>query len=204
GGKALFTADGVTETVRLIGQEGAWGSSIGAGGTVDYNWTVDQDNTIWAILQMSFDDYLVYLVDEWGDATAENIESLDPTVTQKISFEVKSNAAVGGESMEYWWSSEDNNAYQSVYWNGYLEFSEEVFFPVSTEKFEKSNKLAYIYDNTLRFKGFDKPVNLEIYSIVGQKVMSAKNVSTLNVSGLDKGIYLVKVDGEKQAFKVMK
>lgn len=204
GGKALFTADGVTETVRLIGQEGAWGSSVGAGGTVDYNWTVDQDNTIWAVLQMAFDDYLVYLVDEWGDATADNIESLDPTVTRTISFEVKSNSAVGEEKMEYWWSADDNNAYQSVYWNGYLEFSDEVFFPVSTEKFEKSEKLAYIYDNTLRFKGFDNPVDVEIYSIVGQKVMAAKNVSTLNVSELDRGIYLIRVDGEKQAFKVMK
>ncbi len=204
GGKALFTDAGVTETVRPIGQEGAWGSSIGAGGTWEYNWTVDQDNTIWAVLQMAFDDYLVYLVDEWGEATADNIESLDPTVTRKISFEVKSNAAVAEEKMEYWWSADDNNAYQSVYWNGYLEFSDETFFPVSTEKFEKSEKLAYIYDNILRFKGFDNPVDVEVYSIVGQKVMAAKNVSTLNVSELDRGIYLVKVDGEKQAFKVMK
>lgn len=204
GGKALFTDAGVTETVRPIGQTGDWGSSIGAGGTWEYNWTVDQDNTIWAVLQMAFDDYLVYLVDEWGEATADNIESLDPTVTRTISFEVKSNSTVGEEKMEYWWSADDNNAYQSVYWNGYLEFSDETFFPVSTEKFEKSEKLAYIYDNILRFKGFDNPVDVEVYSIVGQKVMAAKNVSTLNVSELDRGIYLVKVDGEKQAFKVMK
>ncbi|MGC9343462.1 MAG: hypothetical protein ACP5E3_12230, partial [Bacteroidales bacterium] len=50
GGKALFTSGGVTETVRLIGQEGAWGSSLGAGGTVMYNWSEDQEGTIWAVL----------------------------------------------------------------------------------------------------------------------------------------------------------
>jgi hypothetical protein len=210
-GKALFTPDGVTETVRLIGQEGAWGSSVGAGGTLEYNWTVDQDGTIWAVLGMAFDDYLLYMDDEWGAYEAANYVSLDPTVTTKISFEVKSNAlvAVDGEEedqkMEYWWSSNDNLAYQSVYYNGYLEFSEETFFPVSAKQDVKaSDKLAYIYDNVLRFKGFENPIDVEVYSIVGQKVMSAKNINTLNVSDLEKGIYLIKVAGEKQAFKVMK
>lgn len=204
GGKALFTATGVTETVRLIGQEGAWGSSLGASGTVLYNWSEDQEGTIWAVLGMAFSDYLIYMVDEWGAYETANYESLDPTVTSTISFEVKSNSTVGEEKMEYWWSADDNNAYQSVYWNGYLEFDATEFFPVSSTEIKADDKLAYIYDNTLRFKGFDMPVDVEVYSIVGQKVMSAERVSTLNVSELDRGIYLVKVAGEKQAFKVIK
>jgi hypothetical protein len=204
GGKALFNSGGVTETVRLLGQTGAWGSSLGAAGTVAYKWSVDQDNTIWAVLGMSFSDYLIYMIDEWGAYEAANYESLDPTVTTKIAFEVKSNSQVGGANMEYWWSSVDNNAYQSVYWNGYLEFSDETFVPVSNREVKANNKVAYIYDNILRLKGFDGPVNVELYSIVGKKVLSAENVTTLSVNDLSKGIYLVKVAGEKQAFKVVK
>ena len=67
-----------------------------------------------------------------------------------------------------------------------------------------SNQLAYIAHDVLRFKGYNSAVNVEIYSILGQKVLSAKNINQLNVSSLKNGIYLVRVNGGKQAFKVIK
>lgn len=209
-GKAQLEASGITDNARNKGQEGAWSAALGAGGTYEYNWSVDSENTIWAVLGMSFEDFLIYMVDEWGAYDAANYESLDPAVTAKIAFEAKSRGATaedynGDSRVEYWWSGTDNNSYNSLYWNGYLEFSEETFVPVSYDKISADReKFAFIVDNNLKFKGFDGPVDLEIYSIVGQKVMSARNVNTLNVSDLERGIYLVKVAGEEQAFKVMK
>lgn len=67
----------------------------------------------------------------------------------------------------------------------------------------ESGKTAYISQNMLRFKGFDKAVDAEIYSILGQKVLVAKNISELNVSNLKRGVYLVKVNNG-QSYRVVK
>ncbi len=209
GGKALLGADGVTETVRNVGQTGQWGSAVGAGSlNVEYNWNLDADNTAWSILAMPFSDYLVYMVDEWGAYEEGNYESLDPTVKTKIAWDLKSMAQilVGEENLktEYYWCSE-GAGWNGIYWNGFLEFSSETFGLVSVPGLKADfDKLVYIYNDILRMKGFENPANVEIYSILGQKVMSAKNVTTLNVSNLAKGIYFVKVEGEKQSFKVLK
>ena len=67
-----------------------------------------------------------------------------------------------------------------------------------------STQFAYIAQNVLRFKGYSSAVDVEVYSILGQKVRSAKNINELDVSSLRNGIYMVRVNGGKQAFKVIK
>jgi hypothetical protein len=207
GGKALFGPDGVSETVSSVGQTGAWGSSIGAANTPETSWNLTQDNTVWAIQAFNFADYLMYLDDEWGATEAANEVAFDPTAIPTISFDVKSNAttivADADANSQYWWSSNVNDGYTFIYFNGYLNFSEEEWVPVGTEDFLKAApKSAYIYDNVLKFKGYESPVNVDIFSVVGQKVKSAKNVSTLNVSDLNRGLYIVKVGDD--VYKVMK
>lgn len=205
-GKAVLGTSGVTESARSEGSTGSWASAIGAAGTTIYNWGVDGDNTTWAVVGMAFEDFLIYYTDPL-DASA-GTTSLDPTVITQISFDVQSNSYPGetGNSnrMAHFWSANHNDGYALVYYNGYLNFSDETFPGVSTNDIKVSDRSAYIYDNVLRLKGFDTDVDLEIYSVVGQKVMAANNVSTLNVSELNNGIYIVKVAGEKQAFKVVK
>jgi len=68
---------------------------------------------------------------------------------------------------------------------------------------KSSPQLAYIAHDMLRFKGYDSAVNVEVYSILGQKVLSAKNINQINVSNLRNGIYMVRVNGT-QAYKVSK
>jgi len=66
----------------------------------------------------------------------------------------------------------------------------------------ESAQSVYVDGNkTLRFKGFDQTVDVEVYSILGQKVLVAKNINQVNVSSLH-GIYLVRVNNGRQAFKV--
>jgi hypothetical protein len=67
-----------------------------------------------------------------------------------------------------------------------------------------SSRSAYISNSTLKFKGYDNAVDVEIYSILGQKMLTAKKVSELNISDLQKGIYMVRVNNGKQVFKVIK
>ena len=68
----------------------------------------------------------------------------------------------------------------------------------------ESAKNAYITNDMLRFKGFDKAVDVEVYSILGQKLLVAKNINELNVSSLKRGVYLVRVNNGSQAFRVVK
>ena len=95
------------------------------------------------------------------------------------------------------------NGYCLIYFNGYLTFSTDEWVPVGKTNYLKpADKSAYIYDNILKFKGYDSPVNVDVYSVVGQKVKSATNVSTLSVADLTKGVYVVKVGDD--VYKVMK
>ena len=74
------------------------------------SWNLKQDNTVWAIVQFNFADYLMYLNDEWGTSTPENEVAFDPTAIPTIAFDVKSDANVGASDapVEYWWSSNVN------------------------------------------------------------------------------------------------
>ena len=211
GGKSVWGPDGVTATEASTGQTGAWGGTIAAANTPETSWNPTQDGTIWGIMAFNFADYLMYLDDEWGATEAANEVAFDPTAMPTISFDVKSNAATKGVdaegaavdlSSQYWWNG-INDSYAFVYYAGYLTFSSEEWVPVGTADYLKAApKSAYIYDNLLKFKGYDKPVNVDIYSVVGQKVKSAKNVSTLSVADLNRGLYIIKVGDD--VFKVMK
>ncbi len=68
----------------------------------------------------------------------------------------------------------------------------------------ESSQSAYIANDILRFKGYDSAVDAEVYSILGQKVLIAKNINELNVSSLIHGVYLVRVNSGSQAFRVVK
>ena len=82
--------------------------------------------------------------------------------------------------------------------------SSTFLFPTSVGVTKSSSpQLAYITNDVLRFKGYNSAVNVEVYSILGQKVLSAKNINQIDVSNLRNGIYMVRVNGN-QAYKVIK
>jgi len=103
---------------------------------------------------------------------------------------------------------------RKVFYNsGDLEFKNEnwgamdlatLVFDKTTavNSFKTSNQAAYISYDILKFKGFDQAVDAEVYSILGQKVLSVKNINEVNVSNLKNGIYIVRVGN--QSFKVIK
>ncbi len=207
GGKAVFSGEaGISATQASPGQGtgGAWVSSIGAANTPETFWTTTQDGTVWAIVAFNFQDYMTALIDEWGATEAANIVGLDPTETSTITFDVKQNATVNTDDViKYWWNGTDDNVYCLNYFAGYLHFSDEEWVPLGTNDILKAApKSAFIYDNILKFKGYDSPVNVDIYSVVGQKVKSAKNVNTLSVADLTNGVYVIKVGND--VFKVLK
>jgi len=207
GMKLKFDETGVVENAMSVGATGSWGTGIGGTAVGDVATILEADGTLWYILQVAFDD-LQYYVDEWA-AETDNLASMDPAVETMISFEPTSRATVpvDGEDVEYaaWWNGV-NNAYCSVYYQGKLEFGTTEFNPVGIGTVDPIVETrAYIYNDMLRLKGYDTAVDLEVYSIIGQKVLSAQNVSgELNVSELNDGVYIVKINNTKEAFKVLK
>jgi hypothetical protein len=69
---------------------------------------------------------------------------------------------------------------------------------------KESNQSVYVVNNILQFKGFDNVVEVEIYSILGSKMLSVKNGAEINISNLKNGIYIVKVNKESTTFKIIK
>jgi len=67
-----------------------------------------------------------------------------------------------------------------------------------------SSQSAYISNGILKFKGFNSSVDVDLYTILGQKVLTVKKANELNVSDLEDGIYFVRVNNGKQVYKVIK
>lgn len=204
GGMKIKYIDGaISENVANIGAQGAWGGHPSGTAFADLYEFDGGNNDAWAVLELPFSG-LTFYSDPWDDQTTT---AMDPTVQTQIGFDVSPRASHSSLVGEYraFWNSEYNNVYYFNAYAGLLTFGDEVFDPVGFETKTVSGKSAYIYNDFLKLKGFDDAVDVEVYSIVGKRVMTADNVSSeLNVSGLNSGVYVVKVKGEKEAFKVLK
>lgn len=202
--KLVFDKDGVNDNSSSTGSTGEWAPAIGGNTVGEIINVLETDGTLWYVVQIEFGD-LNYYIDEWGTNEAANVASMDPAVETIISFEPKSVAVIGETTYQAWWHGV-NNAYVAVYYQGKLEFGTNIFNPVGIGSVSTVLETkAYIYEDMLRLKGFDNAVDLEVYSIIGQKVLAAENVAgELNVSELNDGVYIVKIKNTKEAYKVVK
>ncbi|MGM0377582.1 MAG: T9SS type A sorting domain-containing protein, partial [Bacteroidota bacterium] len=62
---------------------------------------------------------------------------------------------------------------------------------------------VYINNGTLFVKD-GKPANLEVYSVLGAKLKEVKNVNRLSMQDMQNGVYLIRVNNERAATKVVK
>ncbi len=217
GGKALFKDGAVSEFAASIGLSagslggpdgakylrGGWGANdhgLTSLAVQTHYWNVDAENTIRAILVMPFDGALAYP----ADMTNLEGDFIPLQEGDTIAFEVKSNALTGEDAkVEYWWSSDQNNAYASNFYVGHMTISsEQVVTSVRNNLLKNVN--VYTYNNFLRIKGMQN-VDVSIYSVNGTLVKSVQNVSgQLNISELPKGLYIVKLNDIPAGFKVIK
>ena len=122
-------------------------------------------------------------------------------VGETFAFDIKSNAKIGEDKIEYFWSSDKNNGYASNYYSGHLTLSDMTTGISDIVKMEKP--AVYIFNDVLYLRNA-APANIEVYNILGVKVKSADNVSKLSIQEFNPGIYLVKVDDGRQLVKVIK
>ncbi|MCF8225978.1 MAG: T9SS type A sorting domain-containing protein [Bacteroidales bacterium] len=196
--------EAIVENATSVGATAGWGGGIGGTAVGDVALIKEADGTWWYLLELAFDDLMFY-DDEWGADEATNYVAMDPAVQTIISFEPSARATITDLEYSGWWNGV-NDGYKMVYYAGNVEFGTDVFNPVGIGyKEDVAEAQAYIYNDMLRLKGFENPVDLEVYSIIGQRVLTAENVSNeLNVSELNNGVYIIKIKGTQEAFKVLK
>ncbi len=163
----------------------------------DHYWN-ETDGVIRAVMVMSLDGALSYPTDPAnlaGDRTALQ-------VGETFAFDVKSNAKKDAENVEYFWSADKNNGYASNYYSGQLTLSNDIVTSTRNLKAEQDTRV-YIHNGILHVKG-GQPVDLEVYSVLGARLKSAKNVSRLSMQDMQNGIYLIRINNERGATKVVK
>jgi hypothetical protein len=180
-------------------------TSLGDPSNNYFTWETDGDNTIWAMVRYSFTDHMYYLTDEFSADDAGNRTAFNPAEKDTISWEVKVNASnLEGSEIEYWWNSDINDGFEAIYYNGYLIFGNQVWGSTGIQDLNTANEREGIYlaGDELHLKGIDCAV-LTVYTLSGQQVCSAKIISTMDLSGLSKGFYLVRIDNQNRAYKVV-
>ena len=208
GGKALFKDGLVNEYAGSIGlvknawesfYSGGWGANeVGLEALLDADHFWDKtDGILRAVLVMSFDGALSYPEDPANLAGPRKAIEVGDT----FAFDIKSNATKETAKIEYFWSSDKNNGYASNYYSGHLTLS-DVVTSISAIQAQKQTRV-YLHNEMLYIKG-SEPVNLEIYNVVGVRMKSAKNVSRLSMHDMQNGIYLVRINNDSEAIKVVK
>ena len=217
GGKAVFKDGAVSEYSATVGfnkvlqdfrgyYAANWGSNehgLLALAQAAHFWDAT-DGVVRAVMVMSFDGALGYPADPTnleGDYNAIQ-------VGETFAFDVKSNSLVGGtendNKVEYFWASDKNQGYAANYYSGHLTLSDEVIEVVSVQDRMASKVKVYIHHDYLNITGVET-TDVDVYNITGARVKSVRNVTgPLNVSDLNDGIYIVKLKGISNGFKVVK
>jgi hypothetical protein len=215
GGKTRLVATPTGATIDEFnssnGIAGTWENnsnvliSLGDPNNNFFTWETDGDNTIWAMVRYSFTDHMYYLTNEFSADEAANRTAFNPADKDTISWEVKVNASnLAGSEIEYWWNSDINDGFEAIYYNGYLIFGNEVWGSTGIDDDNAiiQKTCVYMAGNILHLKGIDQD-DITVHSILGQQVYSAKNVCELDLSGLNHGLYLIKIGNQHQAYKIV-
>jgi len=218
GGKAFFKDGSVSEYAASQGlnQEklawkayvtAAWGpndNGLLALASAAHFWNLDGENTIRAIMVMSFDGALAYPADP-----ADLEGAYTPIqVGETMAFDVKSNSTIGGSEgdnkVEYFWSADKNNGYGSNYYSGHLTLSDEVIQVVGVEDRTLDHIRVFMQNDFLNIRGVGT-TGVKVYSITGALVKSVSNVNRqVDMSDVSDGVYIVKLEGVPSGFKVIK
>jgi hypothetical protein len=182
GGKALF-ADGVVgEYAGSSGVAAGWGTNeTGLEALADATHFWDATGT--TIKAMLVADL---------PSVATGFTAPAAGLTDTISFDIKSNATTGDPAAktEYFWSSNANNGYASLYYRGYLILQAA---PTAVNSVRASNVSANLVNNEIRISGVVAN-NVVVRNIVGQEVKRVNGKNVFSVSDLKKGAYIVTVN----------
>lgn len=95
----------------------------------------------------------------------------------------------------YMWSSTDNNAYMLTTYSGFLGIRSGV------TGLKSVNSLSSIFGNVIsNVVELNEPTNVEVFNYIGKNILSLKNVNTIDLNSLNKGIYIIRANNESMKF----
>jgi hypothetical protein len=201
GGKTVFKNGEVTSHDCSIGIGGDWGRNVHGfnayDNVKDLMFWEKTGGVIRALLPMDFeteDGVLSYPVDEYlpdGDRAALQIGDI-------FSFDIMTNAKVGGKTVAYNWSGNRGVVWASTYYAGHAVLEPAATSIPTIDALQEgicfANNIVYVKE---------KSADLEVFSLTGTKVLSKANASALSLENLSNGFYIVRVNG-KASLKVVK
>jgi hypothetical protein len=208
GGKAVFKNGYVSEYSASVGMvkngwqnfySSRWGANQAGQDALQktsHFWN-SSGGVIRAVLVMSFDGALSYPL----DPSKINGSRKSVKIGDTISFDVKSIALRGLKKVEYFWSADRNNGFASIYYSGQLRLSGTDLSVLSADMIRQTK--FYYYNGVVYLKS-GQPSDIEIFNLMGVKVKDAIHVNKLSLQDLKDGIYLVRVNKEPQALKILK
>jgi len=120
-----------------------------------------------------------------------------------ISFDLKLNDTDANDALnadatpvakpaEYWWNTTSNDCWQATFYAGFLA-------PASANAVKEVKMLdfAKITANSIEL---NTPSDVVIYNIAGKQIVNVKNATSVNISNLTKGAYIVRANNQTQKF----
>ncbi|MDP4239998.1 MAG: T9SS type A sorting domain-containing protein [Bacteroidota bacterium] len=97
---------------------------------------------------------------------------------------------------EYWWNSTSNDGYAETYYSGFLG----VNTTLTALKSVYSNKSVIFGNVTATQVELTKNANVEVFNAVGKRVLTLKNINKIDLTDLNKGVYLIRANNETLKF----
>lgn len=91
---------------------------------------------------------------------------------------------------EYWWNAVNNDSYALTAYAGYLK----VGTISGIEKTVLANSIFQTVTPNLIL--FSKTANVTVYNILGSQIVSKRNVNQIDLSNLNRGIYIIRANNE--------
>ena len=129
---------------------------------------------------------------------------------EQLSFTLITDPTVGFDELNLWigidWLDTDPNSTNCL--SGDLIYIDNIVAapivagpPLSIENITKDDASVRLFpnpaNNVLNVEATNKTISkIEVYSILGKRVLSAKNTKSINVSALSRGVYITKLYGD--------
>ncbi len=134
--------------------------------------------------------YALFLVNFY-----DAMNQYSPTINEEITFELKvlDRDAGSAAMVQAAWNSSNNDSYATIIYNGKLKFG-----PSVTSNMEITADASLAYPNPVSdVLSFSTEVaKVSIMDVAGVEVLSAQNVSSINVESLNAGLYIIKYSND--------
>lgn len=95
---------------------------------------------------------------------------------------------------EYWWNAIDNECWRS---NDFAGFLAPLATGIVSFKAENNSIFQSVTLETVKLK---KVANVTVYNTAGVQLISIKNASEINISNLNKGVYIIRANDQTMKF----